>query len=321
MQMSAEAAAARVILGTMTFGQQVAENVAADMLELYLGRGGRDIDTAHIYSQGRSEQILGRLLSGRPRESFEIATKAHPSVKGNLGAGAVREQLELSLERLQLDAVDLFYLHQPDLDTPVEETLGACAELHRRGLFRELGLSNYASWQVADMVHICRREGWPVPAVYQGMYNAITREVERELFPCLRAMKMRFYAYNPLAAGVLTGRYSWKAESPGEGRFREYGFYVDRYWKRSYIESAEGVGVACEAAGVNMAAAALVWLCRHSRVEGAAGDGVIVGASRMEHAAANLEACAAGPLPESVVGAFDAAWEQARPDCPKYLRP
>jgi aflatoxin B1 aldehyde reductase len=305
----------------MTFGQQVSEADSGRMLELFFERGGRELDTAYIYSKGRSEEILGDLLGGRPRESFYLATKAHPSVRGNLGPEAIREQLEGSLDRLRLEFVDLFYLHQPDLDTPIEKTLGACAELCGRGLFRELGLSNYASWQVAEMVHICLREGWPVPTVYQGMYNAVTRDVERELFPCLRRMDVRFYAYNPLAAGVLAGKYSSATAQPDEGRFKEYPFYVDRYWKGGYLRAAEMISAACSDAGIAPAEAALRWLARGSMVDASEGDAIIVGASRLQHAEQNLAACAGEALPEKLAEVFDAAWEIARPECPKYLRP
>ncbi len=316
-----ESQTVRAVLGSMTFGGQVDEAGAERMVRLFLDSGGREIDTAYIYQEGQAEEMLGRVLKPLDRERLYIATKAHPSATGKLDAAAVTDQLETSLKRLGIDCADLFYLHQPDLSTPIEITLEACAKLHGRGLFHELGLSNYAAWQVADIHHICRREGWPAPTVYQGMYNAITRDVERELFPCLRALGLRFYAYNPLAAGVLSGKYSgWKAQAPAEGRFHDYDFYRPRYWKESYLQAAERVRPACAAAGVSMAAAALRWLAHHSRMSAAAGDGTIVGASRVEHAEANLAACAAGPLPEEVAAAFDAAWDLARPDCPKYFR-
>ncbi|XP_031232899.1 aflatoxin B1 aldehyde reductase member 2-like [Mastomys coucha] len=107
--------------------------------------------------------------------------------------------------------VDLFYLHIPDHSTPVEETLQACHQLHQEGKFVELGLSNYASWEVAEICTLCKKNGWILPTVYQrrgkqipayalmGMYNDTTWQVEKELLPCLRHFGLRFYAYNPLA--------------------------------------------------------------------------------------------------------------------------
>ncbi|MCX7590681.1 MAG: aldo/keto reductase [Kiritimatiellae bacterium] len=311
----------RVILGTMTFGQQLDAAGAAEVVEIFFTSGGREIDTAHIYSGGRSEEILGQLLKGRDRESFAIATKAHPSVSGRLDAAALESQLTGSLRRLGLEFVDMFYLHQPDPHTPIETTLEACAALHRRGFFREFGLSNYAAWHVADIWHMCRREGWPQPVVYQGMYNALTREVERELFPCVSRFGMRFYAYNPLAGGILSGRYSWAATPPTEGRFHEYSFYVDRYWKEEYITAAALVRDACVAARVSSTEAALRWLIHHSCLQGDRGDGVIIGASRVTHVQQNLVACSGPPLPEDLLKSTEKAWGLVRAVCPKYFRP
>jgi len=156
----------RIVLGTMTFGKQTDSAAATRMVQLYLNNGGFSFDTAFVYADGKSEEILGRILKSFNREKLYIATKAHPMVMGNLSPEAITEQLETSLRRLATDYVDLFYLHQPNLSTPIEITLEACARLHEQGMFRELGLSNYASWQVADIWHICQREGWPVPTVY-----------------------------------------------------------------------------------------------------------------------------------------------------------
>ena len=152
--------------------------------------------------------------------------------------------------------------------------------------------------------------------VYQGMYNAVTRDVEPELLPCLRHLGMSFYAYNPLAGGLLTGRYLGATEVPSQGRFSEQANYVPR----SYLTAMEGVQMACEAAGVSMSAAAICWMCHHSNLDAAAGDAVILGASTQEQLAANLDACRAGPLDEALVQAFDDAWETCRSDCPPYFR-
>jgi len=312
----------KISLGTMTFGGQVNQEEAREMLELFLAAGHRQIDTAYVYSQGRSEEILGRALAGRARDSFHIATKANPAVSGSLSAGAVTQQLEGSLQRLQLEAVDLFYLHMPDLDTPIEETLSACADLQQRGLFRELGLSNYAAWQVAEIHYLCQKEGWPLPSSYQGMYNAVTRQVEAELFPCLRRTGMNFLAYNPLAGGVLSGRYSWSQQAPEQGRFKEYDFYCQRYWKQSYIQAVEELLKTCaDQDSGGSAACALRWLAGHSLLCAEADDVIILGASRREHLEANLAACRASQLEAATVAAFEKAWLQVKGDCPKYFRP
>ncbi|XP_026581220.1 aflatoxin B1 aldehyde reductase member 2-like [Pseudonaja textilis] len=165
-----------------------------------------------------------KVVSGEAeiKSKVKIATKANPWDGKTLKAQSVRSQLEESLQRLRLPSVDLFYLHAPDHETPVEETLRACNELHKEGKFKALGLSNYASWEVAEICTLCKAHQWLLPTVYQGMYNATTRQVEKELFPCLRHFGMSFYAYNPLAGGLLTGKYKYEDKDlsqPPTGRF------------------------------------------------------------------------------------------------------
>ena len=148
----------------------------------------------------------------------------------------------------------------------------------------------------------------------------VTRDVERELFPCLRRLSLRFVAYNPLAGGLLTGRYRRIEEVPAEGRFHAFRFYRDRYWSQAYFDALAAVRSACETEGVAMAAAGLRWIMHHSRMAGFEGDTVILGASTPAHLEANLAACAAGPLPESLITAIDTAWAVAKPTCPAYFR-
>ncbi len=311
----------RVALGCMTFGGQVDEAAADRMVGRFLDAGHREIDTAHIYGDGRAEEILGRILPPARCADAVLATKAHPGEGGGLAPDRLRAQFETSLRRLRRERVDILYLHAPDVATPIETTLEACAALHREGRYAELALSNYPAWEVAHIRHLAPALGAPVPRLYQGMYNAVTRDVERELFPCLRRLGLRFYAYNPLAGGLLTGRYARIEDVPDRGRFHEYGFYRDRYWTDAYFEALARVRSAGAAAGRSMAGTALRWLVHHSALAGRGGDAVILGASTDAHLEANLAACAAGPLPEDEVAALDAAWSLARPACPKYFRP
>ena len=315
----------RVVLGTMTFGRRMDVATAGRAVAAFSdwGGGSGELDTAFMYGGGETERILGEVLAQRGREGITLATKAHPGAADgtpSLRPEEVERQLTGSLERLRNDAVDLFYLHTPDNATPLERTLEACARLHAAGRFRRLGLSNYAAWQVADAHHLCRRHGWPLPEVYQGMYNAVTRDVEAELLPCLRHLGMSFYAYNPLAGGLLSGRYVGAAAVPASGRFHEQANYVARYWKQSYLNSMEELQAACDAAGVSATAAALRWIRHHSSLDAAAGDAIIIGASTLEQLAANLEACRGAPLDDTLLQAFAAAWETCRPDCPPYFR-
>jgi aflatoxin B1 aldehyde reductase len=309
----------RVILGAMTFGKQVDEKTAGRMVNQFLDQGYTEIDTAHRYLEGKSEEILGHVLTPSLREKVYLATKVHPGSEAGLRPEQVVRQVETSLKRLQTDWIDLVYLHRPDDRTPIEMTLEACQKLFRQGKFRELGLSNYAAWQVADIWHICRRNGWVLPTAYQGRYNAIARAVESELFPSLRNFGIRFYAYNPLAGGLLTGKYADIQKIPEDGRFGLRKEYRNRYWKACYFDAIEEIRNPCRLHSTPMAEAALRWLNHHSLMRGARNDGIVLGVTTMEHLTSNLHACKDTVLPEAIVEAYDRAWKIARLDCPEYF--
>ena len=313
----------KVVLGTMTFGGQVDRTDAATLVERFAERGHRELDTAHVYNGGATETLLGELRADGTGADLPIAGKANPNEPGGLTPASVERQLRTSLERLRADALDLFYLHMPDLDTPIEDTLAAVAEQHAAGRFRRFGLSNYAAWQVAEIVGLCEANGWPRPVVYQGMYNALTRDVERELLPCLARFGIAFHAYNPLAGGLLSGKYRAVDDLPADGRFAGNDSYLARYWKPDYFDAVGRFADLSRGHGIEPAAAALRWLVNHSALAGDGGDGhaVILGATSEAHLVANLDACEAGPLPEALVAALDEGWETVRPACIKYFRP
>jgi len=308
----------KIVLGTMTFADQVELTDARRMLALFGSYGHIELDTAHVYNGGETETMLAKLV--RPAGHFLTATKVHPWNDNGLKPHQVKQQLVESLNRLKTDQVDLLYLHSPDPETPITDTLQACRDLHRQGRFRRFGLSNFSAWQVAEIVEICRRNGWMEPEIYQGMYNALTRDVERELFPCLRNYGMAFYAYNPLAGGLLTGKHLIFDNQPQEGRFAGYRGYQDRYWKSDYFQVIRKFVPVCEEHKINPTHASLRWLCHHSLLSEESGDAIILGASQYHHLEQNLLACSQDSLPEAVVSILDQGWEETRADCFKYFR-
>ena len=310
----------RVVLGTMTFGKQVDEKAADLIVKMFLDHGYTELDTAFRYIGGKTEEILGRILSPSVRAKVFIATKVFPEKPAGFSPQQIVEQVETSLKRLQTDWIDLLYLHRPDSQTPIEVTLETCQKLFRQGKIRQLGLSNYASWQVADIWHICKQNDWVLPATYQGLYNALSRNVEPELFPAIRKFNFKFYAYNPLAGGLLTGKYRDIKKIPDDGRFFHKKFYQDRFWKASYFNAVEEIRKPCNSHGIAMAEAALRWIKHHSTMKGTCNDGVIVGVTSIDHLRANLQACEAAELPPAIVEAYDKAWEIAKFDCPQYFR-
>ena len=187
--------------------------------------------------------------------------------------------------------------------------------------FRRFGLSNYAAWQVAEIVEICRAEGWMTPSVYQGMYNALTRDVERELFACLRYFDIAFYAYNPLAGGLLTGRYTSIDSLPAEGRFVDRDNYLERYWKQEYFDALQVLFEACAARDLSPVAVAFSWLVNHSLLDAGRDDGIILGVSSMAHLQTNLAACEQPPLADEIVELLERGWQTVKADCFRYFRP
>ncbi|KAJ4926784.1 hypothetical protein JOQ06_014530 [Pogonophryne albipinna] len=314
------------LLGTMAFGGRADEELSLEMVKTFMDRGHVMVDTAFMYVDGKSETVIGGM--NLPK-TVSIATKANPWDGKTLKPESVRSQLEISLQRLRTNSVELFYLHAPDHQNPIQDTLKACNDLHKEGKFKEFGLSNYASWEVAEIASICRHNNWIVPTVYQGMYNATTRQVETELLPCLRYFGMRFYAYNPLAGGLLTGKYHYqdKEGSQPEGRFFGNNWaaaYRDRYWKPSQFDAIKVVIEALETVygseKPTMTSAAMRWMYHHSQLKGDLGDGVIIGMSTMDQLQQNLAAAEEGPLDERVVNAFNDAWNLVAHECPNYFR-
>ncbi len=314
------------ILGTMTFSDQVDQSTAAEMITAFKQARHREVDTAYVYAGGNTESLLGRLQKDGVLDDCIVAGKVNPLVENGLQPIAVDHQITTSLERLNLENFDLFYLHQPDLDTSIERTLEAVFRHFQAGRFKRFGLSNYAAWQVAEITEMCKVNGWMQPVVYQGMYNAITRDVERELFPCLRHYGINFYVYNPLAGGLLSGKHAGFDSKPADGRFGTNEQYQDRYWKSEFFPVVTQFAQTCQAHDVAPASAALRWLVHHSALssdvkEHGFDHSIVLGASSMTHFSANLAACADGPLPDAIVQVLDDGWETVRPWCIKYFRP
>lgn len=307
-----------LILGTMTFGESVFYPEAGEFIDAFLEAGHTELDTAYVYNEGACERIIGKAIKDI-KKPYKISTKVNPRISGRLDGDAAYRQLNESLERLGVDCVDTLYLHFPDPATPISSVLGACADLYGQGKFRELGLSNFPAWMVADACHICDRNGWVRPTVYEGIYNPLTRKAETELNACLDCFGMRFYAYNPMAGGLLTGRYRNFEEIPTDGRFTHRPNYQGRYWKKSYFEAIGIIGEAASRHGITIIEATYRWLAYHSMLDAGRGDGIIIGASKIAHLKQNMEAVKAGPLPGDILEAFEKAWKTSRPDSPEYF--
>lgn len=311
----------KLVLGTMTFGDTADEATARRIVDEALDSGITTVDTANGYAGGATEEILSRLLKGR-RDQVLLATKAgmpHPD-HGNhspLSAAGLRRSLEGSLRRLDVESVDLFYLHQPDRSAPLEETLGAVAELAAEGKIKALGVSNFAAWQIADVIHTAEKVGAPRPVVAQQLYNLLARRVEEEYLEFAAVHGVHTMVYNPLGGGLLTGRHKFEAK-PSEGRFgdsRLAAMYTQRYWDPRLFEAVESLSEVADGAGISLVELSLRWLAHREGV-----GSMLLGGSRVEQLRANIAAVANGPLPGDVVDACDKVGAMLRGPMPAYNR-
>jgi len=321
----------RVILGTMTFGATGVGSRIKDpakvqqVLDQFKSFGFNELDTARMYCKGATEEMLASLKVQHPPQSFSVATKAYPFNAGDHSPEKLKKQFRASLEALNTSRVDIFYLHAPDSATPFEETLRAVQDLYEEGTFGEFALSNFAAWQVVQIYYICKKNNYILPTLYQGMYNAITRDVEKELLPALAALGIRFYAYNPLAGGILAGKLQPQGPVEPGSRFdpntAQGNRYRQRYWNTVYFDAVEHVKNACQHAGISLVDASLRWYRHYSKLDFEQGDGVIIGASSLEQLQENMGALVNEErLPQAVAEAFDMAWEQTRSVCQNYFR-
>src|SRR5882672_3765222 len=223
----------RACFGTMTFGSQVDEPAALEIVDRCMDAGVNFFDTANVYNNGASEVMVGKTLKGR-RDKVILASKVRGKMgeapdESGLSRSAIERGIEESLQRLQTDYLDLYYLHQPDYAVPIEESLDAMERLVKQGKVRYPASSNYSGWQVGKMQSIAEKNGYRPATVAQPMYNLLARGIEQEYHEMARRFGVSTVVYNPLAGGLLTGKQ--KRDAPLKGtRFDNNAMYMKRYW-------------------------------------------------------------------------------------------
>jgi len=308
----------RICFGTMTFGSQMDEATAHRTLDYCVEQGINFVDTANVYNRGLSEEITGKWLA-RNRSKVVLATKVFgkmgdaPDDQGHSRA-AIMKAIDASLKRLQTDHIDLYYLHQPDWNVPIQETLEAMESLVKAGKVRYPASSNYAGWQVAEMQCIASKHNWTPATVTQPMYNLLARGIEQEYLPMCKHFGIATCVYNPLAGGMLTGKQHREKPQPGT-RFDNNQMYLDRYWHPAYFDAVDRLAGVATKAGRSVISLSLNWLLHHTPA-----DCVILGASRLEQLQQNLATLKDGPLPEDALAACDDVWRNLRGITPKYNR-
>jgi len=287
-----------IVCGTMNFGKRTSDEEAHRIVARALERGVTLFDTANAY--GDSELILGRALRGR--RGTRIASKV-----GSRPAGGGREGLttevvvracDESLQRLGVDRIDLYYLHWPDMRTPLEETLSALQKLIQAGKIAHWGISNYASWQIVDMERICARSGLSRPTTAQQIYNLLVRQLDVEYWAFARQHPIHTTVYNPLAGGLLAGR-ALRAEPSKGSRFDGNKMYQRRYLSDRFFELVEAYSGLAREAGVTPVQLAYGWLAARPGV-----DSVLLGPADVSQLDAGIDACAT-PLAADLCARID----------------
>lgn len=214
----------RLALGTMTFGVETEATEADRQLDAFHAAGGTFVDTADVYGAGESERIVGRWLASRRPDDVIVSTKGRfappPGAAGASRRSLVRS-LDGSLTRLGVDAIDVYFVHGWDTDTPIAETLDTLSTEVRKGKAHSIGWSNVTGWQLASIMATARLGGFVVPTVFQPQYNLLDRTIEVEVLPCALDEKLGVTPWSPLGGGWLTGKYRREQRPVGATRLGE----------------------------------------------------------------------------------------------------
>ncbi|OAI44551.1 aldo/keto reductase [bacterium SCGC AG-212-C10] len=279
-------------LGAMMFGGKTNPEDSADIIDRAIEGGVNFIDTANVYNQGRSEEAVGAALKRNgKRNDIILATKVH----GQMGTGLnsmgssrrhIIEQCEASLRRLGTDWIDLYQIHRPRSDTPIDETLRALDDLVRSGKVRYLGTSTFAAWQVVEALYIAKELGTNRFVCEQPPYNLLDRRIERELIPVAQTYGIAVIPWSPLAGGLLTGKYTRGQEPPEGARFADQAnpIYRRRLTERIY-DVIEPLQELANQKGCTLSQFALAWVNQQPGVTSS-----IIGPRTMEQLVDNLAA-------------------------------
>ncbi len=282
-----------ICLGTMTFANQCDEATSFAIMDAAWDAGIFFFDTADVYplgataeTRGQTEVYVGNWIKQRGvREKMVLATKC----RGNMGDGPneaglsrkyIMSAVDASLRRLQTDYIDLYQLHSPDLETPIEETMEALNDVVKAGKVRYLGCSNYQAYQLAKALWVSDKNGLARFECDQPRYNILYREIENEILPLCRQEGVGVIAYNPLAGGFLTGRYQPGQEVEEGSRFTVYSagkMYQARYWQEAQFMAVQELKAYFEPRGRSLTQVALSWVLAQPGITSA-----IVGASKPE---------------------------------------
>jgi aryl-alcohol dehydrogenase-like predicted oxidoreductase len=261
----------QLCLGTMMFGGPTDATQAGRIIDHALESGVNFIDTANVYTEGRSETVIGPAIRPK-RHSWVLATKVAqktgPDVTdAGLSRRHILQAVEASLKRLQTDYIDLYYIHRVDPNTAWEQTIAAFGDLIRQGKIREWGLSNVRAWHIPHVVHLCRQLGVSPPTALQPYYNLMNRQPEVELLPAAKAFGLGVVPYSPIARGVLTGKYKVNQKAdPASRAGRQDRRMLESEWRPESLIIAEKLKAHAEQRGTTLVAWAVAWVLNNRAI-------------------------------------------------------
>ena len=279
-------------LGCMMFGRKADEELAAKIVDKAIDNGINFIDTANVYQRGVSEEYTGKALKKNgKRHRIVLATKVHgkmndedPNAMGNSRRHII-EQCEASLKRLQTDYIDLYQIHRPQSDIPIDETLRALDDLIRAGKVRYIGTSTFGAWQVVESIWISKELGLNRFVSEQPPYHLLERRIERELIPAAQEYGLAILPWSPLAGGFLTGKYKRNEERPEGTRFKDDQFWSSRSFADEAFDVLDVVKKLAEKKECTPSQFSLAWVIQKPAVTSA-----IIGPRNIEQLDDNLKA-------------------------------
>lgn len=276
-------------LGGVNFGWTADEQTSINIIEHALELGINFIDTADDYTQGRSEEIVGKAVKGN-RLKVVIATKfGFPTTVGpeeqRGSRNHIMKAVDCSLKRLNTDYIDLYYIHYPDTETPIDETLRAMDDLVRSGKVRYIGCSNFPAWRLSDALWTSKLHNLESFVAVQTSYNLLDRGIERELVPCCQTHGIGVIPWSPLASGFLTGKYRRGQEMPAGARLANQPSGSSRMLIDTNFDKLAKLEIFAQERGHSVGELAIAWLLSHPWL-----GSVIAGARRVEQLSLNVAA-------------------------------
>ena len=304
-----------VCLGTMTFGNQIDEAESSKLIAWAYDTGINFIDVADLYVNGETEKIVGRALEGK-RHSVVLATKVGAWQSGpdindiGLSRKHIMDGIEGSLRRLGTDYIDIYYAHKPDNSTPIEETLRAFTDLIKQGKVRYIGCSNNLAWQLCKALWTSEMHNLARYDCIQPPYNLLTRGIEDELLSLCLSEGVGVCVFNPLAAGLLTGKHD-PGKPPAEGtRFSnklQGKVYSERYWSTNNFKAITKLKEVAKKHGRSMAQFSLAWILNNQAI-----TSIICGANSIKQLEENVGAVGT-TLTEEELNACNEVWHELQP--------